>query len=176
MKVKSRKHADVDKLREEFSHSPTVFVCSFEGLKVDEDFQLRKQIRATGARYRVVQNRLIRLASEGTPYEQVLTGLSGMTSIAFGGDDPVTLIKALVNYGQEYPVFTFKTGVVEGRVLDLDALNELARLAGRDDLNAKILFLIQSPAQRLASVISAAGRDLAVVIHQAVEENKFSEA
>jgi len=174
MKVKSRKISDLEKFQEDLSASPTVFVCAFEGLKVEEDFELRKQVRATGAQYRVVQNRMARLAAKDTPYESVLSGLQGMTSIAFGGDDPVSLVKALVAYGKEHAVFTFKAGVVEGRVLDLDALNELAKLPGRKGLQAKILFLIQSPAQQLVSVLNGVGKDLAVVINQAVEEQKFA--
>ena len=174
MKLKARKVSDLKQCQEDLAAAPTVFVCSFEGLKVAEDFELRKQVRAAGAQYRVVQNRMARLASEGTPYEPVLSGLQGMTSIAFGGDDPVQLVKALVAYGKEHAVFQFKAGFVEGRVLDLDGLNELAKLPGRQDLHAKILFLIQSPAQRLVSVINGVGRDLAVVINQAVEQEKFA--
>lgn len=174
MKTKATKTADLDQLRNELATSPTVFLCAFEGLKVAEDYELRKQIRDTGASYRVLKNRLARLASEGTPYEEVLSNLTGMTSMAFGGDDPVGLVKALVAYGKDHEVFTFKAGVVEGRVLDVAALNELAKLPGRDELNAKLLFLIQAPAQRLATVINAVGRNLAVVIDQGVQENKFA--
>jgi large subunit ribosomal protein L10 len=79
-----------------------------------------------------------------------------------------------VAYGKEHAVFQFKAGVVEGRVLDLDGLNELAKLPGRVELLAKILFLIQSPAQRLVSVLNGVGRNLAVVINQAVEQEKFA--
>ncbi len=174
MKTKATKTAALDQLRSDLATSPTVFLCAFEGLKVAEDYDLRKQIRATGASYRVLKNRLALLASEGTPYEEVLSNLTGMTSMAFGGDDPVGLVKALVAYGKDHEVFTFKAGVVEGRVLDVAALNELAKLPGRDELNAKLLFLIQAPAQRLATVINAVGRNLAVVIDQGVQEKKFA--
>ncbi len=174
MKVKSRKVSDLEQLQEDLAASPTMFICAFEGLKVAEDFELRKQVRAAGANYRVVQNRMARLASKGTAYEPALGTLTGMTSIAFGGDDPVSLVKALVAYGKEHAVFEFKAGVVEGRVLDLDGLNALAKLPGREGLQAKILFLINSPAQRLVSVLNGVGRDLTVVINQAVEEKKFA--
>jgi large subunit ribosomal protein L10 len=97
-----------------------------------------------------------------------------MTSLAFAGDDPLGLVKALVAYGKENPVFQFKSGVVEGRVLDVAGLNQLATLPGRDEIYAKLLFMINAPAQRLLSVINAPGRDLAVVVNQAVKEGKFS--
>jgi large subunit ribosomal protein L10 len=174
MKLKSRRVDDYKQLQADLAESPTVFVCAFEGLKVQEDFELRRQIRAMGASYRVVQNRLAHLASKDTPYAEALTGLRGMTSVAFGGDDPVSLIKALVAYGKDHPVFEFKSGVVEGEVLDLDGLNALSKLPSKEELQAKILFLIQSPAQQLVSVINGVGRDLAVVVNQAVEQEKFA--
>ena len=68
MKVKSRKVSDLEQLQEDLAASPTMFICAFEGLKVAEDFELRKQVRAAGANYRVVQNRMARLASKGTAY------------------------------------------------------------------------------------------------------------
>ena len=174
MKEKTRKQDDVKQLQADLAESPTIFVCAFEGLKVQEDFELRKRVRAQGASYRVVQNRLAHLASQGTPYEKALTGLRGMTSIAYGGDDPLALIKTLVSYGKDHPVFEFKSGVVEGKVLDLDELNALSKLPSKQDLQAKILFLILSPAQQLVSVLNGPGRDLAVVIKKAVEEKKFA--
>ena len=174
MKTKATKTVDLEQLRSDLATSPTMFLCAFEGLKVEEDYELRKQIRATGANYRVLKNRLARLASAGTPYESALSNLTGMTSMAFGGDDPIALAKALVAYGKEHQVLQFKAGVIEGRVLDVAGLNQLAALPGREDLHAKLLFLIQSPAQRLATVINAVGRNLAVVIDQGVQEKKFA--
>ena len=174
MKTKATKTADLEQLRNDLVASPTVVLCAFEGLNVAEDQELRRRISATGASYRVLKNRLARLAAEGTPYEPVLSTLTGMTSMAFGADDPVALVKTLVGYGKEHSVFQFKAGVVEGRVLDVAALNELATLPGRDDLHTKLLYLIQAPAQRLATVINAVGRNLAVVIDQGVQEKKFA--
>ncbi len=175
MKSKATKSAELEQLRGELEAGPAIFICTFEGLKVEEDFQLRKQVRESGGKYYVVHNRLARLASAGTPFEKSLADLRGMTSLAFSPDDPVGLAKTLVAFTKEHPVFQFKAGVVEGRVLDVDQLNELARLPGRTELFAKLLFLINAPAQRLLSVISAPARDLALVVNQAVEKKKFSE-
>ena len=122
----------------------------------------------------MVKNRLARVAAEGTPVEPVLGELRGMTSLAFASDDPISLLKALVGYAKEHPVFQFKAGVVEGRVVDVAALNELASLPGRKGLYAKLLYLINAPAQRLLSVINGSARDLAIVLKQAVEQEKLS--
>jgi large subunit ribosomal protein L10 len=174
MKKKEQKIKDLAELRQDLEAYPTVFICAFEGLKVDEDYNLRKQVRESGGRYRVVQNRLARQAAAGTSFEPALSELRGMTSLAFAKEDPVGLVKALVAYGKDHPVFQFKAGVVEGRALDVAALNRLATLPGKAELQAKLLFMINAPAQRVASILSAPGRNLAVVINQAVKEGKFS--
>ena len=142
-------------------------------MKVSQDFELRKVVRGAGAKYRVVKNNLAALASEGTASEAVLKDLRGMTSVAFTSNDPVALAKALTAYAKANPTFTFKAGLVEGRVIDVKAINELALMPPKEEIYAKLLYLINAPAQRLAMTINAAGRTLAVVIDQAVKENKF---
>ena len=174
MKQKTDKNADLEQIKSVLEEHPTVLICAFEGLKVEEDHQLRNRVREAGGRYRVIQNRLAQLASKGTAFEESLADLRGMTSLACAGEDPLSLVKALVAYAKEHPSFQFKSGVVEGRVLDVDALHQLAILPGKEAIYAKLLFLINAPAQQLLSVISAPARDLAIVIDQGVEEEKFS--
>jgi large subunit ribosomal protein L10 len=174
MKTKPIKNNEIELLRKELGQAPAVFACGFEGLKVDEDFQLRRQVRQSGGAYRVLKNRLARQAAEGTPYAEVLGKLQGMTSLAYTVGEPVGLVKALVAYAKDHPVFQFKAGVVEGRVLDVAALNRLATLPGKEELYGKLLFLINAPAQRVVSLLGAPARDLAVVINQAVEKKKFA--
>ena len=174
MKTKSIKEQELSYLRGEFGQSPTVVICKFEGLKVSEAEFLRNEIRAKGARYRVVPNRLAKLAAKDTAFEAPLAEQRGMTALAFADDDPIDLLKTLVEYAKRNPVFTFVAGVVEGRVLDVDALNELSKLPGRDGLFAKLLYLINAPTQKLMGVINAPARDLSIVIDQGVKENKFA--
>jgi large subunit ribosomal protein L10 len=174
MKTKVVKSQELEQLRKELERAPAIFACGFEGLKVEEDFQLRRQVRQHGGSYRVLKNRLARQAAQGTPYADVLSKLQGMTSLAYTVDDPVALVKGLVAYAKDHPVFQFKAGVVEGRVLDVGAINQLATMPAKEELYAKLLFLINAPAQRLVSVLAAPARDLAVVINQAVEKNKFA--
>jgi len=141
---------------------------------VSQDFELRKTIRAAGGKYRVVKNNLAEIASQGTPSEPVLKGLVGMTSLAYTEGDPVALAKALTNYARTNPTFTFKAGLVEGRAIDIKSINDLANMPSREEILAKLLFLINAPAQRLVSALGAVGRNLAVVVDQGVKENKFS--
>ncbi len=173
MKNKDDKKKDIDSLRKELEESKNLFVTGYEKLRVDQDFELRKTVRAAGGRYRVIKNNLAEKASEGTAAEAVLKGLRGMTSLASTTSDPVALAKALTTYAKANPSFTFKAGMVEGRVIDIKAINDLATMPSKEEIFAKLLYLINAPAQRLATAVNAVGRNLAVVIDQGVKENKF---
>ena len=175
MKKKEDKQKDVDALREDLARLQNLFVTGYEKLRVDQDFELRKVVRGAGAKYRVVKNNLAEKASEGTPAEQVLKGLRGMTSVAYTNNDPVALAKALTAYAKANPSFTFKAGIVEGRVIDVKAINDLATMPSKEQIFAKLLYLINAPAQRLVTAMNAVGRNLAVVVDQGVKENKFQQ-
>src|ERR1019366_8492751 len=118
MKKKEDKRKDIEALRQDLEKSRNLFVIGYEKMKVGQDFELRKAVRGAGGKYRVVKNNLAGIASEGTPAEQVLKGLRGMTSMAYTTSDPVALAKALTAYARVNPSFTFKAGLVEGRAID----------------------------------------------------------
>lgn len=174
MKNKDDKRKEIEALRRDLENSKNVFVTGYEKLRVAQDFALRKVIRGAGGKYRVVKNNLAERASEGLPSEQVLKGLRGMTSVAYTATDPVALAKALTTYAKANPTFTFKAGMVEGRVIDIKAISDLANMPSREEILSRLLYLINAPAQRLAQVINAVGRNLAVVVDQACRENKFN--
>jgi large subunit ribosomal protein L10 len=173
MKKREDKKKDGESLRKELEALKNLFVTGYEKLRVDQDFELRKTIRASGGKYRVVKNNVAAKASTGTPAEELLKDLKGMTSLAFTSADPVALAKALTAYAKANPTFTFKAGMVEGRVIDIKAIHELASMPSKEQIFAKLLYLIQAPAQRLATAVNAVGRNLAVVIDQGCKENKF---
>ena len=173
MKKKEDKHKDVDALRQDLAKLENLFVTGYEKLRVDQDFELRKVVRNAGGKYRVVKNNLAEKASEGTASEAVLRNLRGMTSLAYTSQDPVALAKALTAYAKVNPSFTFKAGIVEGRVIDVKAINDLAAMPPKEEIFAKLLYLIQAPAQQLVTALNAVGRNLAVVVDQGVQENKF---
>ena len=99
-----------------------------------------------------------------------------MTSLAYTSGDPVALAKAISKYAKDNPEFTFKAGVVEGRVVSIKEIQALATMPAKEEIYSKLLFLMSAPAQRLVTVMNAVGKDLAVVINQGVEKNKFKEA
>jgi large subunit ribosomal protein L10 len=175
MKKKADKEKDIEILKAAFQKTRHIFVAGYEKMTVAQDNQLRKTIRDVGGEYKVIKNNLAEKASEGTDAESLMKNLAGMTSLAYTIGDPVALAKALTAYAKTNPAFTFKSGMVEGRVIQVANIQELANLPSKDEIFAKLLFLIQAPAQRLVTSMNGVGRNLAVVIDQGVKENKFSE-
>ena len=173
---KAKKQEQVDKLSKDLQNVSNVVVATYTKLTVAQDFELRKALRGAGAKYQVVKNTLAERAAKGTKVEGALKDLAGVTSIAYTTGDPVAMAKALAKYAKDTPEFTFKVGVVEGRVISIKEIESLATMPSKEELMSKLLFLINAPAQRLATAINAVPRDLAVVINQAVEQKKFKEA
>src|ERR1700722_12972093 len=172
--TKAKKAEKVAQLAKELEGSTSAIIGTFAKLTVAQDYELRKTVRTAGGRYRVLKNKLAARASKGTQIEAALQGLKGVSSVAYTSGDPVALAKALSTWVGENAEFTFKLGIIDGKVITVEEVKQLATMPGKEELFAKLLFLINSPAQRLATVINATGRDLAVVINQAVEKNKFA--
>lgn len=175
MKDKNEKKKDLDDLKKAIQENKNFFVAGYEKMTVSQDFELRKTIRGVGGNYRVVKNNIAAKASEGTPAGDVLGDLKGMTSLAYTANDPVALAKALTKYAKDNAAFTFKAGMVEGRVIDIKAINDLASMPPKEEIYAKLLFLINATATRLVSSINGVGRNLAVVLEQGAKEGKFKE-
>src|SRR5215472_4342986 len=173
--TRAKKKEQVDKLSGELKSVSNMVVATYTKLTVAQDYELRKALRGAGAKYQVVKNTLAERAAKGTKVEGALKDLSGVTSIAYTTGDPVAMAKALTKYAKDTPEFTFKVGVVEGRVINIKEIEALASLPSKDELMSKLLFLINAPAQRLATAVNAVPRNLAVVVNQAVEQKKFKE-
>src|ERR1700761_3191637 len=172
--TKAKKAEKVAELAKELEGSTSAIVGTFAKLTVAQDFALRGVVRGAGGRYRVLKNKLAARASQGSGVEAALQGLKGVSSVAYTSGDPVALAKALTAWVKDNSEFTFKLGIVEGKVISVKEIGSLATMPGKEELFSKLLFLISSPAQRLATVINATGRDLAVVLGQGVEKEKFT--
>jgi large subunit ribosomal protein L10 len=175
MKPKGKKKEELDALKKDLQEAKNLFVAQFQGMTVLQDTELRQKIRGTNSSYRVVKNTLVRKAAEGTAAEGVSKSFDGSTAIAYNASDPVSLAKALTTYAKTNPLFVFKAGIVEGRVINLADIASIAAMPSKEELIAKLLFLINSPAQRLAVAMNGVARNLAVVMKQAVEQKKFHE-
>jgi len=174
--TRAQKTDKVGKLAGELAGSTSAIIGTFKALTADKDFDLRKTVRAAGGSYHVVKNKLAARAGAGTKIEAALKGLKGVSSVAYTSGDPVALAKALSTWVKDNSEFTFKLGIVDGKVITVEEVKELANMPGKEELFSKLLFLINSPAQRLATVLNATGRDLAVVLGQGVEKEKFAGA
>lgn len=174
--TKAQKNVKVAALATDLQNSTSAIIGTFTGLTASKDFSLRKIVRDAGGSYHVVKNKLAARSSQGTKVEAALQGLKGVSGVAYTAGDPVALAKALSDWVKDNAEFTFKLGIVDGKVITKEEIADLAKLPGKEELFSKLLFLIQAPAQRLATVINATGRDLAVVLNQGVEKEKFTAA
>lgn len=172
--TKTQKAERVKWLSSELEGATSAIVGTFHKLTVAQDFELRNVVRSAGGRYRVIKNKLAARAAQGTGVEQALQQLKGVSSVAYTSGDTVALAKALAGWVEQNAQFSFKLGIIDGKILSVDEVKRLATMPGKGELFAKLLFLINSPAQRLATVLNATGRDLAVVLNQGVKESKFS--
>ena len=171
MKTREQKQKDLDALAEQFKNAKAAMLVGFQKMSVTKDQELRNQLREAGVSYEVVKNTLARIASQGTELEQAAEHFKGVTAVALSNSDPVGLSKAISKFSKANPdIFTFKAGIVEGKVVELKDVEAIASLPSREELISKILFLINCQAQRLVTVISAVPRNLAVVIKQIGEQ------
>jgi large subunit ribosomal protein L10 len=173
---KAKKAEKVQLLTSELESSTTAIIGTFAKLTVAQDFELRKVVREAGGKYRVLKNKLAPIAGKGTKVEDALKGLKGVSAVAFTSGDPVALAKGFSKWVGENAEFQFKLGIVDGKLLTVEDVKALATMPGKEEIFSKLLFLINAPAQRLATVINATGRDLAVVLGQGVEKEKFAGA
>jgi large subunit ribosomal protein L10 len=173
MKKRSEKQEDLDKLKTVLAKVSTVILTTFQGITVEDDTKLRRAVQAAGGKYQVVKNTLAERAGSGTPSEGLLKNLSGTNSIAYTNADAVALAKALTKIAKDVPAFKFRAGMVEGRVISVAEINQLANLPSKEELLSKIMFLLNAPAQRIAMTLNALPRNIAVVVSEAGKANKF---
>jgi large subunit ribosomal protein L10 len=173
VKKRSEKRQEVDNLKSDLANVSTVILTTFQGITVAQDTQLRRAVQSSGGKYRVVKNTLAEIAGAGTAAEGLLKGLTGTNSISYS-IDPVALAKTLTKIAKDVPAFKFKAGIVEGRVLSISEIQQLASLPSKEELIGKIMFLLQASARRTATAVAGINRNLAVVVQEAVKAEKFA--
>ena len=172
MKSRETKQRDLDALTASLAGSKSAMVVSFTKLSVNKDQEFRNSLRAAGAQYQVVKNTLARIAVKGTDFEQATDSFKGVTAIAWTENDPVVLSKAISKFMKDNAdIYTFKSGVVDGKLVDLKQVTEIASLPSKEELISKLLYVLNAQAQRIVTVINAVPRDLAVVIKQIGEKS-----
>src|SRR6185436_1548705 len=171
MKTRAQKQKDLEALTEQFKNAKAAMLVGFKGMTVPKDQELRNQLRGAGVSYEVVKNTLARKAAVGTALEKATDQFKGVTAVALSREDPVNLSKAIAKFAKANPeIFSFKAGVVEGKVVALKDVEAIASLPSKEELISKVMFLINCQAQRLVTVLSAVPRNLAIVVKQIGEQ------
>jgi len=173
---RAEKTTAVAELQSELAKSRNAILFGFAGLKVPEVTELRRQVRGTRSRYVVVKNTLALRATRGTPFEEVSRHFVGMTAVAFNQDDPVGLAKVLTNFAKINPNLVFKGALIEGKAVEVSEIKTIAELPTREQLVARLLFLMQSPLTRLAIVLAGPISNLAKVIRAVAEKSNSGAA
>lgn len=160
---RTEKQEVVTAVRQMFQDSVSVVVTHYSGMTVSEMTDLRGRMRQAGASYKVSKNRLTRLALADTNFKGIADMLTGPTGIAFSAD-PVAAAKVAVNYAKTNEKLVIIGGAYNGQILDINGIKTLAELPSLDELRAKLLSMLQTPATRIAGIMQAPAGQVARVI------------
>ncbi len=169
-KILRQKKEVVSELSEKIKSAKAIVFADYRGLTVEQDTELRNALRKEGVEYKVVKNTLTRFAANENGLEGLDSFLNGPTSMAISSTDAVAPAKVLAEYAKKYEKLELKVGVVEGKIIDLDGIKQLAELPSREVLIAKVLGGFNAPISGLVNVLNGNIRGLAIVLNAIAEK------
>jgi large subunit ribosomal protein L10 len=164
--TREQKQEIVERYERSLAKAPHAFLVSYQGIKVNDVTELRARVRAVGGDYEVVKNTLALRAIEGKPLAALSATFTGAIAVVFTESDAVAVAKTLTEFAKTVPQIVFRGGIVDGRPIAANEVEQIAKLPSREELIAKLLFLLQSPIARLVRTLSAIPRELVVVLDQ----------
>lgn len=173
---RTEKASAVEALGKELAECPNAILFGFAGLKVPEVTELRRQVRGTASRYVVVKNTLALRAAKGTALEALADQFAGMTAVAYNRSSPVALARVLTAFAKTNPNLVFKAAVIDGRPVPAAELKTIAEMPSREELVARLVFLMQSPLRRLVTVLHGPARGLVATLSQVADQKSKSGA
>ena len=162
----------ISEFTEGIGQATNAFLIDFKGITVPQVTELRKQVRDSGSDYVVVKNTLALIAVKDSPLVALREQFTGMTAVAYNRTDAVALAKALTKFAKDVPTVQFKGALLNGQIVPAAEIQNIANLPSREELVAKLLFLMQSPIRGLVTVLQANIRNLAVVIDQIAKQKE----
>jgi len=161
---KEQKSNYVTSLKESLNENEAMMIYHYQGLNVTQLDDLRNQMRAAGALLKVTKNRITKIALKDTQHEEAISLFSGQTGVALS-KDPITLAKTLVNFQKKNDMLKIVGGVMDSQVLAPEDVAKIATLPTLDEARAKIVGILQTPAQQIVSILLAPGAKIANLAH-----------
>lgn len=173
LKAKSK---NIDEIKEKIAKSESIVLVDYRGLNVEQLTELRSQYREAGVDYKVYKNSMMRFAFKDSGFEDFNEYLKGPSAVAFGYDSPIQAAKVTAEFAKKNENLEIKAGIVDGKVIDVDGINELASLPPREVLIARALGGFNAPLQGFANVLSGTIKGLAVALGAIAEQKQAQEA
>ena len=173
--IRDKKAQLISEFSEGIGKASNAFLISFKGITVPQVTELRKQVRETGSDYVVVKNTLALIAVGDSPLTKLKDQFTGETAVAYNSTDAVALAKVLTKFAKDVPTVTFKGAMLGGQIVPAAEIQNIANLPSREELLAKLLYLMQHPIRGLAVVLNGTIRNFAVVLDQ-IAKQKSGEA
>ena len=173
---REQKSATIEEIAAQIEAAEAIFAVDYRGISVPQAAELRSKLREADASFRVVKNRLTKLAAEKTGEERLAGLLEGPTALAFVRGDTAMAAKAISTFNKEHEVLTFKGGFMDGLTLDEDQFKSIARLPGRDVLNGQLAGVVASPLTGLVRGLGSMIQGLALQLGQIAEKGLVSGA